>query len=186
MALQTLEGKWAALFPSTHPGQESSFQSPGVLDEPHPLPRTFSAHPAHSVVQLLTGMQQSVRPGDGGITVNVDVAHTTVYEPAPLPRFLATCLGMRDPRGLDRLFHTQHMQAKTLLMHKEVNPKPSADSRTKSCLFSTPIFRELQELCLPTHNQQNRPPFCFLLQHYAKPQRLVTSWYIFPSYLMQR
>jgi len=75
-------------------------------------------------MQLLTGMQQSVRPGDGGITVNVDVAHTTVYEPLPLPQFLTTAMGLRDARGLERLQPGQSMQAKALLMHKEVSPSP--------------------------------------------------------------
>jgi hypothetical protein len=65
-------------------------------------------------------MQQSVRPGDGGITVNVDVAHTTVYEPGPLSKFLITSMGLRDARALERLQHTHYMQAKALLMHKEV------------------------------------------------------------------
>lgn len=66
-------------------------------------------------------MQQSVRPGDGGVTVNVDVAHTTVYEAGPLSAFLITCMGLRDPRALEQLSKTQYMQAKALLIHKEVN-----------------------------------------------------------------
>jgi len=72
-------------------------------------------------------MQQSVRPGDGGVTVMVDVAHTTVYEPVPLSAFLITCMSLRDPRALERLQHTQalYMQAKALLMHKEVNSPSS-------------------------------------------------------------
>lgn len=72
-------------------------------------------------------MQQSVRPGDGGVTVNVDVAHTTVYEAGPLSAFLITCMGLRDPRALERLQSTQYFQAKALLMHKEVDPPSSQD-----------------------------------------------------------
>ncbi len=86
-----------------------------VLSAPPLLNAPFSLF-----VQLLTGMQQSVRPGDGGVTINVDVAHTTVYEPLPLADFLKNALNMRDSRGLERLQHGQFMQAKGLLMHKEV------------------------------------------------------------------
>jgi len=72
-------------------------------------------------VQLLTGMRQSVRAGDGGVTVNVDVAHTAVYDAVPLSAFLLKSMGLRDPRALERLRKTQYMQAKALLIHKEVN-----------------------------------------------------------------
>jgi hypothetical protein len=47
------------------------------------------------LMQLLTGMRQSVRPGSGCITLNVDVASTPVYESGPLPDFMVTRMGLQ-------------------------------------------------------------------------------------------
>lgn len=65
-------------------------------------------------------MQQSVRPADGGLSFNVDVAHTTVYEEMPIPVLLTQVLGIAE-NDLGRLTPAQHLKVRRLLERRQVS-----------------------------------------------------------------
>lgn len=65
-------------------------------------------------------MSQSVRPADGGLTLNVDVANVAVYEELPVPALITAVLGLRDSQ-LGSLDTFQHRKVKSLLMTKQVD-----------------------------------------------------------------
>lgn len=74
----------------------------------------------HSLPQLWRGMQQSVRPADGGLSFNVDVAHATVYEQMPIPVLLTHVLGVPET-DLGRLSPAQHLKIRRLLECRQVS-----------------------------------------------------------------
>lgn len=54
-------------------------------------------------MQVWLGYQQSLRPSQGGLTLNVDLAATAFLEPQPVIDFLCRAVGLRSPKDFARL-----------------------------------------------------------------------------------
>ncbi len=64
-----------------------------------------------AAVQVWLGYQQSLRPSQGGLTLNVDLAATAFLQPQPVIDFLMRATGLRSPRDFNRLTPQQHRTA---------------------------------------------------------------------------
>ena len=63
------------------------------------------------VLQVWLGYQQSLRPSQGGLTLNVDMAATAFLEPQPVIEFLQRAVNLRSPRDFACLTPQQHRAA---------------------------------------------------------------------------
>jgi eukaryotic translation initiation factor 2C len=91
--------------PSDSAGQAGALRSSG-LHVPEDAP--FFLPP---VLQVWLGYQQSLRPSQGGLTLNMDMAATAFLEPRPVIDFLLRAVGLRSPQDFARLTPQQHRAA---------------------------------------------------------------------------
>ncbi len=62
-------------------------------------------------MQVWLGYQQSLRPSQAGLTLNMDMAATAFLEPQPVVDYLLRAVGMRTPQDFARLTPQQHRTA---------------------------------------------------------------------------
>ncbi|KAK9915065.1 hypothetical protein WJX75_004310 [Coccomyxa subellipsoidea] len=65
----------------------------------------------HDPTKVWLGYQQSLRPSQGGLTLNMDMAATAFLEPRPVIDFLLRAVGLRSPQDFARLTPQQHRAA---------------------------------------------------------------------------
>lgn len=72
-----------------------------------------STDSAYGLLQVWLGYQQSLRPCQGGLSLNVDIAATAFLEVQPVIDYLARSAGLRETRDLSRGFNPQQFKRAT-------------------------------------------------------------------------
>jgi hypothetical protein len=94
------------------------------------------------VLQVWLGYQQSLRPSQAGLTLNMGMAATAFLEHQPVMDYLMRAVGLRNPRDFARLTPHQLRTASKAITGIKVSPIPCtlslrlSVSRQPGCIAS--------------------------------------------------